>query len=80
MNKDFIKIMRPKQWLKNIFVFVPAFFAGNISEPGVVLAAVMAFFAFSLSASAIYCLNDIIDVEADRRHPVKRHRPIASGA
>lgn len=80
MNKDIIRIMRPKQWLKNIFVFVPAFFAGNIADISIIAAGIMAFFAFSFAASAIYCLNDIIDVEADRRHPVKRSRPIASGA
>lgn len=79
MNGSIIKIMRPKQWLKNLFVFVPAFFAGSISDAGDVLASLISFVAFSLAASAIYCLNDIIDVEADRRHPVKCRRPIASG-
>lgn len=77
---DIIKIMRPGQWTKNAFVFVPAFFAGTIADVGDILANLIAFVAFSLSASAVYCLNDIIDVEADRRHPVKCRRPIASGA
>ena len=72
--------MRPKQWLKNVFVFVPAFFAGSITDVHDILASVITFFAFSLAASSVYCLNDIIDVEADRRHPVKCSRPIASGA
>lgn len=80
MNKDIIKIMRPKQWIKNGFVFVPAFFAGSIADVNDILASVITFFAFSLAASSVYCLNDIIDVEADRRHPVKCLRPIASGA
>lgn len=80
MNKDIIKIMRPKQWLKNGFVFVPAFFAGSITDVHDILASVITFLAFSLAASSVYCLNDIIDVEADRRHPVKCLRPIASGA
>lgn len=80
MNKDIIKIMRPKQWLKNGFVFVPAFFAGSITDVHDILASVITFLAFSLAASSVYCLNDIIDVEADRRHPVKCFRPIASGA
>lgn len=80
MNKDIIKIMRPKQWLKNGFVFVPAFFAGSITDVHDILASVITFIAFSLAASSVYCLNDIIDVEADRRHPVKCSRPIASGA
>lgn len=72
--------MRPKQWLKNGFVFVPAFFAGSITDVHDILASVITFIAFSLAASSVYCLNDIIDVEADRRHPVKCFRPIASGA
>ena len=80
MNKDIIKIMRPKQWLKNGFVFVPAFFAGSITDVHDILASVITFLAFSLAASSVYCLNDIIDVEAARRHPVKCFRPIASGA
>ncbi len=80
MNKDIIKIMRPKQWLKNGFVFVPAFFAGSITDVHDILASVITFLAFSLAASSVYCLNDSIDVEADRRHPVKCFRPIASGA
>ncbi|WP_288317943.1 decaprenyl-phosphate phosphoribosyltransferase [Xylanibacter caecicola] len=80
MNKDIIKIMRPKQWLKNVFVFVPAFFAGSITDVHDILASVITFFAFSFAASSVYCLNDIIDVDADRRHPVKCSRPIASGA
>ncbi len=72
--------MRPKQWLKNVFVFVPAFFAGSITDVHDILASVITFFAFSFAASSVYCLNDIIDVDADRRHPVKCSRPIASGA
>lgn len=72
--------MRPKQWLKNVFVFVPAFFAGSITDVHDILASVITFFAFSFAASSVYCLNDIIDVETDRRHPVKCSRPIASGA
>lgn len=80
MNKDILKIMRPKQWLKNVFVFVPAFFAGSIADTCDIFASIVTFISFSLAASAVYCLNDIIDVEADRRHPVKCRRPIASGA
>jgi len=80
MSTDIIKIMRPKQWLKNVFVFVPAFFAGSISDVRAIWAGLVAFAAFSLAASAVYCLNDIIDVEDDRRHPVKCRRPVASGA
>lgn len=75
-----IRILRPQQWIKNAFVFVPVFFGGELLDTGVVVAALVTFVAFSLAASSVYCLNDIIDVEDDRRHPVKCRRPIASGA
>lgn len=77
--KFIIKLLRPQQWLKNLFVTLPMFFSGALlvseywAEMGV------AFMAFSLIASSIYCLNDIKDVEADKVHPQKRNRPIASG-
>lgn len=74
-----LRLIRPKQWIKNFFVFVPLFFGGELFNGHAVIAALLAFAAFSLVASSIYCLNDIVDVEADRRHPVKCHRPIASG-
>ena len=78
--KDMIKLIRPKQWVKNIFVFMPLFFGGEILNTEKALSAMIAFAAFCLTASSIYCLNDLIDVEDDRRHPVKRNRPIALGA
>ena len=74
-----IRIVRPRQWVKNFFVFIPLFFGGQISNTALLLDALTTFIAFSLAASSIYCLNDIVDVEADRQHPVKCHRPIASG-
>ena len=73
-------LIRPHQWIKNVFVLLPAFFGGTLLDVSGITAAVVAFFAFSLTASSVYCFNDIIDVEDDRRHPVKCHRPIASGA
>ena len=76
----YIKIIRPQQWVKNLFVFVPAFFNGDITDGCCLLVSLIVFAAFSLAASSIYCLNDIIDVEDDRRHPVKCLRPVASGA
>ena len=76
----YIKIIRPQQWVKNLFVFVPAFFNGDITDGSCLLVSLIVFAAFSLAASSIYCLNDIIDVEDDRRHPVKCLRPVASGA
>lgn len=75
-----LRLIRPKQWIKNGFVFVPLFFGGALFHIDALLSGIIAFFAFSFAASSIYCFNDIFDVEADRRHPVKCHRPIASGA
>lgn len=71
--------MRPHQWLKNIFVFLPLFFDKKLLHIDYLVNAIWAFAAFSLAASAIYCLNDIMDIEADKRHPKKRLRPLASG-
>ena len=79
MNSAFLKLIRPKQWLKNVFVLMPVFFGGSLTHVQSLWAAVVAFIAFSFVASSVYCFNDIIDAEADRRHPVKCHRPIASG-
>lgn len=59
---------------------IPMFFGGSLLDPSDIRASVVTFFAFSFIASSVYCFNDIIDVEADRRHPVKCKRPIASGA
>lgn len=78
--KNVTKLIRPQQWLKNVFVFMPLFFGGELLNPTKSIDALMAFLAFCFAASSIYCLNDLIDVEADRRHPVKCKRPIASGA
>lgn len=78
--KSVIKLIRPQQWLKNVFVFMPLFFGGELLNPTKSVEAMVAFISFCLAASSIYCLNDLIDVEADRRHPVKCKRPIASGA
>ena len=66
--------------MKNIVVILPVFFGGAILNTTQAISAALTFMSFSLAASAIYCLNDIIDVDADRAHNVKRHRPIASGA
>lgn len=74
-----ISLLRPHQWLKNIFVFLPLFFDKKLLHIDYLVNAIWAFAAFSLAASAIYCLNDIMDIEADRRHPKKRLRPLASG-
>lgn len=75
----FIKLLRPKHWIKNAFLFIPLFFAGEIFLLEKVIAVLIAFASFSLIASSIYILNDYRDIEADRRHPVKCKRPLASG-
>lgn len=78
--KDIIRLIRPQQWTKNVFVLLPLFFGGALLERQAMVGGLLAFLAFCFIASSIYCFNDLIDVEADRRHPVKRLRPIASGA
>ena len=78
MIKDILRLTRPKQWIKNFFVFIPMFFGGELFDTHSMWLTALTFFAFSLVASSIYCYNDIVDVDADRNHPVKCHRPIAS--
>ncbi len=75
-----LRLIRPSQWIKNIFVFAPVLFGGALLDVHALLAGVVAFFSFSFAASSIYCFNDIHDVADDRRHPEKCHRPVASGA
>jgi len=71
--------MRPHQYIKNIFIFLPLFFALKITDTHLLLNAFIAFVAFSLTASAIYALNDYHDIEEDRQHPTKKNRPLAAG-
>lgn len=78
--KNLIRLTRPYQWVKNIFILLPLFFGGALTDRQSAIYALMAFFAYSFAASAIYCYNDIIDVEDDRKHSEKCKRPIASGA
>jgi decaprenyl-phosphate phosphoribosyltransferase len=70
---------RPKQWLKNVLVFAAPGAAGALDEGNNLALTVLAFVSFCFAASGIYVWNDLLDVEADRRHPTKRHRAIASG-
>ena len=77
-----LRTARPRQWVKNVLVLAApfaAFAAEPVFHPGVVFDAGVAFVAFCLVASAVYLVNDAIDVEADRAHPTKRNRPIAAG-
>lgn len=76
----YIHLLRPLQWLKNGFVFAPIFFSSNLLKWDLFWPTLIVFMAFCLISSAIYCFNDLRDVEADCLHPKKRLRPIASGA
>src|SRR5262245_20088740 len=70
---------RPQQWTKNVLVFVAPAAAGVLDQPARLTDACIAFLAFCAAASGTYFLNDAADVEADRRHPTKRFRPVAAG-
>jgi 4-hydroxybenzoate polyprenyltransferase len=74
-----IKLVRPKQWIKNFFVFAPLLFSKHVFDLGFLAASISAFIVFCLASSTVYIINDIMDVESDRSHPKKKYRPIASG-
>ena len=74
-----LQALRVHQWVKNLLIFVPALMAHQLFDPKVLLQSITAFFAFSTCASAVYLINDLVDLEADRRHPRKSKRPLASG-
>lgn len=80
MNRQIITLIRPHQLVKNIFVFTPLFFDRHVTDWHYVWPCLVAFIAFCLAASGIYCFNDIHDADTDRQHPVKCMRPVASGA
>ncbi len=79
MITAFIEALRPRQWTKNLLLFAGLVFSQQLTDPRLVLRAVAGFVAFSLLSGAVYLLNDLADVHADRLHPLKRARPIASG-
>ena len=79
MLRALLKTMRPRQWTKNAFIFAALVFDKQLFIPSSVLRTLGAFVLFCLISSAVYIFNDLSDVEADREHPVKRNRPIASG-
>jgi decaprenyl-phosphate phosphoribosyltransferase len=76
----YLYLLRPKHWIKNLFLFAAPFFGGALFRQETLLAALPAFAAFSLCASAIYIFNDTRDIEQDRLHPKKKKRPVASGS
>ncbi|MFI5206077.1 MAG: UbiA family prenyltransferase, partial [Candidatus Paceibacterales bacterium] len=77
--KYYIKLLRPKDWAKNLFLIVPSFFAGQFFIPSRAPHILLGFLAFCFFASSIYIINDYRDIEDDRKHPVKCKRPLASG-
>jgi len=74
-----LKTMRPKQWVKNVVVFAALVFDVKFTQPEPLLRTVVAFVLFCLVSSAVYLLNDLVDIEKDRAHPTKRYRPLAAG-
>ena len=77
--KYYFKLLRPKDWAKNLFLIVPSFFAGQFFVPSRFAVMIAGFVAFCCFASSIYIINDYRDIEDDRKHPVKSKRPLASG-
>jgi 4-hydroxybenzoate polyprenyltransferase len=75
-----VRLLRPNQWVKNTFVCAGVLFGAQLHNPPVLRAMLLAFVAFSLMGSSVYVINDYLDRESDRKHPAKRHRPLASGA
>ena len=72
-------LLRPTQWLKNVFLFAPLIFSKHLFETTYFWREVLAFVGFCLVSSIVYVINDIADREADKLHPIKRNRPLASG-
>jgi len=78
--RQILILIRPEHWVKNLFLFIPAFFAAKLFEPVLLAHAMLGFAAFCCMASAVYVLNDMVDASQDRNHPDKCKRPLASGA
>ena len=76
--RNYLKLLRVKHYIKNLLVFFPLVFSKNITSTNILLV-ILGFIAFSFSSSAIYIINDIMDIEKDKNHPTKKNRPIASG-
>lgn len=79
MLYTYIKLLRVPQWIKNSFVFVPLLFSRHLFDGEYLLPVIQAFLIFCIISSIIYVINDMIDIEADKAHPVKRFRPLPSG-
>ena len=79
MIKNYLKLMRAPQWIKNLFVFVPLLFSKHFFDKNYFILSLAGFIIFCLTSSLVYIVNDIIDIQADRAHPVKKERPLPSG-
>ena len=77
--KNLISLIRPSHYVKNIFILLPLFFIGQFNNTAQLIDGLIAFAAFSLTASSIYIFNDFRDIQDDRKHPKKKYRPLASG-
>lgn len=77
--KGLVRLARPHQYLKNLFVFLPLFFGWRLTDRAAAWGALLAFAVFCLAASAVYVFNDLRDAPQDRQHPTKKNRPVASG-
>ncbi|MFV0207697.1 UbiA prenyltransferase family protein [Empedobacter falsenii] len=75
----YLKLMRVNQWVKNLFVFLPLFFSGNLFNIDLLIESFYGFLIFSFVASSIYIINDYVDIEKDKKHSEKKNRPLASG-
>lgn len=78
-GQQIFKLMRPKQWIKNFFVFAAMIFSGKFTNTHILIMNIFVFIMFCLISSCVYILNDLVDVNKDREHPQKKNRPIASG-
>ena len=78
--KEYLKLIRVKHWLKNILIFLPLFFSQRLLNTELLIKSIMGFLIFSLTSSVVYVINDLNDIEKDRQHPLKKKRPLASGA
>ncbi len=75
----YIFLIRAHHWVKNLFIFIPVFFSGDLFDLSLIYTLIQGFFCFCLVSSSVYIFNDLLDIESDKRHPVKKNRPIASG-
>ena len=78
-TKNIIKLLRPTQWYKNLLVFLPIVFSGNLADMHLLLLTFVGFLGLCAVSSANYVVNDLIDIKSDRKHPEKRKRPLAAG-